>query len=119
MSIPARTDNDGNIVQKEESGPIFSINSQSGHLHMRYTIQTHNIIWKDEPHTHEALSALTDILNSKTPYIYHGLLEPGMGLISNNVLHDRSSFEDDKSQQRLLYRARYYDRIIETDMTNI
>ncbi|MCP5430235.1 MAG: taurine catabolism dioxygenase TauD, partial [Chromatiaceae bacterium] len=37
----------------------------------------------------------------------------GWGLISNNVLHDRSGFEDDPdpARKRLLYRARYYDRI--------
>lgn len=116
MIIPARTDTKGNIVRKEESGPIFSIDAQTGNLHMRYTIRTHNIIWKDEPQTREALNALTDILNSDSPYIYHGLLEPGMGLISNNVLHDRSAFEDNESQRRLLYRARYYDRITGTDV---
>ena len=34
-----------------------------------------------------------------------------MGLISHNVLHDRSGFEDDPQQPRLLYRARYLDRV--------
>ncbi len=111
MVIPPRLDKEGNIVRKEETGPIFSIDSSTGNLHMRYTIRTHNIIWKDDPQTREALNALTDILNSDSPYIYHGLLEPGMGLISNNVLHDRSAFEDNETQRRLLYRARYYDRI--------
>lgn len=116
MIIPPRLDKEGNIVRKEESGPIFSVNSRTGNLHMRYTIRTHNIIWKDDSETQEALNALTSILNSDSPYIYRGLLEPGMGLISNNVLHDRSGFEDSEAQQRLLYRARYYDRIEGTDV---
>ena len=42
-----------------------------------------------------------------------GLIDSGQGLLSNNVLHDRSGFEDDadSAKKRLLYRARYYDRI--------
>jgi hypothetical protein len=35
-----------------------------------------------------------------------------MGLLCNNVLHDRSAFSDDPSRPRLLYRARYLDRIV-------
>jgi hypothetical protein len=34
-----------------------------------------------------------------------------MGLVCNNVLHDRTGFDDDPSRPRLLYRARYLDRI--------
>jgi hypothetical protein len=34
-----------------------------------------------------------------------------MGVLCNNVLHDRSAFVDAPDIQRLLYRARYYDRI--------
>jgi hypothetical protein len=45
-------------------------------------------------------------------------LQPGWGLICNNVLHSRSRFSDgvepDPAQGRLLYRARYYDRIAGT-----
>lgn len=116
MTIPARSDETGKIVRKEESGPIFSINTLTGNLHMRYTIRSHNIIWKDDPQTQKALDALTHILNSDSPYIYRGLLESGMGLICNNVLHDRTAFEDNESQHRLLYRARYYDRIANTNV---
>jgi len=38
-------------------------------------------------------------------------LQPGMGLLCNNVLHDRSGFTDDPARPRLIYRARYHDRI--------
>ena len=34
-----------------------------------------------------------------------------MGLVCNNVLHDRAAFVDSESRKRLLYRARYFDRI--------
>jgi hypothetical protein len=35
-----------------------------------------------------------------------------MGLVCNNVLHDRAGFVDDPAQPRLLYRARDLDRIV-------
>lgn len=34
-----------------------------------------------------------------------------MGLVCNNVLHDRAGFDDDPQAPRLLYRARYLDRL--------
>jgi len=34
--------------------------------------------------------------------------EVGIGLVSNNVLYDRSAFEASDTQKRLIYRARYY-----------
>ena len=34
-----------------------------------------------------------------------------MGLVCNNVLHDRASFADTPARKRLIYRARYYDRV--------
>ena len=38
-------------------------------------------------------------------------VEAGMGLVCNNVLHDREGFTDDPAAPRLLYRARFLDRI--------
>jgi hypothetical protein len=32
-------------------------------------------------------------------------------LISNNVLHNRTAFTDKPGRNRLLYRARFFDRI--------
>jgi hypothetical protein len=34
-----------------------------------------------------------------------------MGLVCNNVLHDRAGFTDRGDARRLLYRARYHDRV--------
>ena len=34
-----------------------------------------------------------------------------MGLVGHNVLHERSAFVDDPPRPRLLYRARYLDRV--------
>jgi len=52
------------------------------------------------------------------PYIYRGRLESGMGLVSNNVLHDRAAFSDDATHKRHYYRARYFDRLAGTDMAH-
>lgn len=112
MTIPPRMDQD-KIARREERGPVFSILAD-GNLHMRYTIRTRHVIWSDDPATQQALQALGEILHADSPYIFRGRLEPGMGLISNNILHDRSGFSDDQQGVRHLYRARYYDRLAET-----
>ena len=112
MTIPARIE-DGKIARREESGPVFSV-TESGNLHMRYTIRVNNVIWTKDPLAQEALKYLQEILNGNSPYIYRGLLQPGMGLVSNNVLHDRAAFRDDATHKRLYYRARYFDRLTRT-----
>lgn len=111
MTIPARSE-DGVVVRPAQSGPVFSIDTRSGDLHMRYTARTRNVLWKDDPVLHAALDYLARLLAGELPCLFHARLEAGMGLISNNVLHDRSGFQDAPgAPQRLLYRARYYDRI--------
>jgi alpha-ketoglutarate-dependent taurine dioxygenase len=112
MTIPPRL-NQGEVARQEEIGPVLSI-MPCGNLHMRYTIRTRHVIWSDDPLARRALDTLSEILNSDSPYIFRGRLEPGMGLISNNILHDRTAFRDDEQGVRHLYRARYYDRLRNT-----
>jgi len=112
MTIPCRTEQ-GEVARAEETGPVFSITTD-GELHMRFTERKRNIVWKDDALTLEAVAFLQELLASDSPYIFRGRLESGMGLISNNILHDRSVFNDDSSHKRLLYRARYYDRVAGT-----
>jgi len=119
MIIPPRIGKDGVIARKEEKGPVFSVNPVSGDLHMRYTIRTQNVIWKNDPLTLEALQRLEYWLESDSKYSYQGKLESGMGLVSNNVLHDRSAFEDSDNQKRLIYRARYYARLAGTSVSDV
>lgn len=99
------------MARSAQTGPVFSISSATGTLHMRYTERTRNIGWKQHPDVLASVAYLNQILSRESPFIFRGKLEPGMGLICNNVLHDRSGFADDPSCRRLLYRARYYDRI--------
>jgi alpha-ketoglutarate-dependent taurine dioxygenase len=109
MTIPERSDEDG-VARAEQSGPVFSVD-ESGKLHMRYTARTRSIAWKQDATSLAAIAFLEQILAADSPYIYTAKLESGMGLLCNNVLHDRSGFTDNLSSPRLLYRARYYDRI--------
>jgi hypothetical protein len=109
MTIPARMDESG-VARAEQPGPVFSVNAD-GTLHMRYTARTVSIAWRDDPATKTAVAALERILAKPTPWTLHGRLEPGMGLVCNNVLHDRSGFGETAEKRRLLYRARYYERV--------
>ncbi|MBI4997883.1 MAG: TauD/TfdA family dioxygenase [Rhodocyclales bacterium] len=109
MTIPARTDDNG-VARAEQPGPVFSVDA-GGHLHMRYTARTVSIAWKDDAATQAAKAALERILATPTPWTLHGRLEPGMGLVCNNVLHDRAGFSEAPDRRRLLYRARYYERV--------
>jgi hypothetical protein len=112
MTIPERTDDDG-VARAAQSGPVFSVD-ENGKLHMRYTARTRSIAWKQDAITMAAVAFLEQILSSNSPYIYTARLESGMGLLCNNVLHDRSGFTDNPDSPRLLYRARYFDRIAES-----
>ncbi len=119
MTIPPGTDMHGNLREAAVS-PVFSITPQSGDLHMRYTARRRNIEWLQANGVDEAVAFLEQILNSDSPYIHRGTLDPGMGLISNNVLHDRGGFSDLPGQpQRLLYRARYFDRVTNSGIESI
>jgi Taurine catabolism dioxygenase TauD, TfdA family len=109
MTIPARTDETG-VARAEQPGPVFSVD-RLGFLHMRFTERKKNIAWKGDAETKAAVAALERILASPTPWTLRGRLEPGMGLVCNNVLHDRSGFTETSTRRRLLYRARYYERV--------
>jgi hypothetical protein len=111
MTIPANIEN-GVELRAERTGPVFSV-LPDGNLHMRYTARTRSIEWRDDPVTRAAVIALTDYLKT-SPDVFRATLQPGQGLISNNVLHDRSGFEEDDAHKRLLYRLRYYQRIAGT-----
>ncbi|MEO8121587.1 MAG: TauD/TfdA family dioxygenase [Rhodoferax sp.] len=113
MTIPERLDEEG-IARAAQTGPVFSVDERSGALHMRYTARTRSVLWKDDAPTHAAVAFLAQLLASDGPHVFRLTLAPGMGLVCNNVLHDRAGFVDDPLQTRLLYRARYLDRIATT-----
>ncbi len=117
LTIPANTE-EGVETRPAQTGPVFSVDSVGGNLHMRYTARTRSIEWKPDPLTREAVRFLEDLLAGDMPYIFRHRLESGQGLLCNNVLHNRTEFRDDPDRgiSRLIYRARYYDRIAGTNM---
>lgn len=110
LTIPANEETGARAAQ---AGPVFSIDQETGRLHMRYTARARSVTWKDDNLTQAAVQALSRLLELDSPYIFRARLQAGQGLLCNNVLHNRTAFTDavDKGTKRLLYRARYFDRI--------
>jgi alpha-ketoglutarate-dependent taurine dioxygenase len=109
MTIPANIEN-GVEIRPARSGPVFSI-LPDGNLHMRYTARSRSIEWAADSLTRDAAAVLQTFLQTDTPSICRATLQPGQGLLCNNVLHDRSGFTDNASHTRQLYRLRYYQRV--------
>jgi len=109
MTIPANTGAQGEI-RAALSGPVFSYGGL-GEIHMRYSARKKNIRWRDDPLTTAARDFLSMLLNDGSSPVFRHRLRKGEGLLSNNVLHDRTEFSDGQGQQRLLLRARFFDRI--------
>ena len=120
MTIPANVE-DGIEVRAQQTGPVFSIEKKTGSLHMRYTARTRSIVWRDDHNTRVAVGFLSELLDSDSPYILRHGMSAGQGIICNNVLHSRTAFTDDSQpgKQRLLYRARYHERIAGTERWNL
>ncbi len=117
MSIPANIEQ-ARVIRPAQSGPVFYIDADGGNLYMRYTARARNIIWKDDAYTLKAVAFLRELLVTENCSAIRYRLRPGEGVICNNVLHSRTAFKDGAHKQRLLYRARYYDRIAGTDVAD-
>lgn len=109
MTIPGRRDAAGE-ARAAQGGPVFTVHPHDGTLHMRYTARTRSIEWRTDAATRAATAALQALLAPHGPHQLALRLEAGMGIVSHNLLHHRSAFDDDPAQPRLLYRARYLDR---------
>lgn len=112
FTIPSNTEG-GEQIRPDHSGPVFSVSPVDGSLHMRYSARQRNVIWKDEPATREAAAFLLDLFRRGDERILRRRLKAREGVISNNILHRRDGFRDDPANgvKRLIYRARYYQRL--------
>jgi alpha-ketoglutarate-dependent taurine dioxygenase len=112
MTIPANTDE---AEERPASvGPVFRP-GPNGRLALRYTDRRRNVEWREDRPTQAALATLRGLLDDPETLGVEARLESGWGLVCNNVLHRRSGFKDDAEHGRLLYRARYYERVAEPD----
>jgi alpha-ketoglutarate-dependent taurine dioxygenase len=110
MSVPPRYE-DGKLARAAQSGPVYSVVEGGAGLHMRYSGRGTHIAWKDDAATRGALAFIARLLEADSPYVFRLRLAPGMGIVCNNVLHKRTAFRDGGEAKRLLYRARYLDRV--------
>lgn len=119
MTIPANVEH-GVQIRPAQAGPVFSVDAATGTLQMRYTARSRNIVWKDDRDTRAAVALIGELLGADTPYRICHRLRPGQGVISNNVLHNRTGFADGDAAEhrRLLFRARYFDRVADTGWRN-
>jgi len=110
FTIPANC-KDGEVLRPESVGPVFSV--REGTLHMRYSARSRNVTWRATPATQAAQEALDRLFSTASSYIFTHTLGAGEGFVTNNVLHNRSGFEDasGSGRGRLLYRVRYLERI--------
>ncbi len=118
MTIPEFVEEDGR-KRPESTGPVFWVDEDTGALGMRYTERSRNIAWNDDPVTARAIAFLRQLLRGDDePFLFRHRMEPGQGLICNNVLHTRTAFTDwdEPGRGRLMYRSRYSNRIMNTGL---
>ena len=110
MTIPANSQApDG--PRQAQSGPVFW--QDPDRIYMRYTTRRHNIQWRQDPLSNEAVEALAEILRQRTDLVFHRQLGPSEGVLSNNTPHRREPFQDstERGRGRLFYRGRFHDNI--------
>ncbi len=110
MTIPPGEEAHGR-PRAANTGPVFFVDPATGALVMRYTARKRNISWRQDETTRRALEALEEILETD-PLVLTYKMQPGEGMVCNNVLHSRTGFDNrDAAAGRLLYRVRYYGRV--------
>lgn len=99
-------------IDPHRGGKVFWTNAD-GHLCHRFSFRKTDMAWSEEHDVAAARQVLESLISDESAHVIEGRLESGMGLISNNVLHTRERLvdSDDAAQKRLLFRARFYDRV--------
>ncbi|MDP2828010.1 MAG: TauD/TfdA family dioxygenase [Sulfuricellaceae bacterium] len=99
-------------ISEHLGGKVFWINTD-GHLCHRFSFRKMDMAWSEDGDITAARKVLESLISDESEHVIEGRLESGMGLISNNVLHTREKLvdSDDAAKKRLLFRARFYDRV--------
>ena len=105
LTIPESKD----TSRSEISTYIFSFKNQYKKLHMRFSMRKDNI--GTSPKANSAITKLREIIeNDCAKYSLTYKLQKNEGIITNNILHRREAFKDDKVKRKLL-RIRSYERL--------
>ncbi len=105
LTIPESKD----TSRAEISTYIFSFENQYKKLHMRFSMRKDNI--DTSPKASAAIANLKKIIeNNCGKYSFTYKLQKNEGIITNNILHGRNAFKDDKVKRKLL-RIRSYERL--------
>tara|TARA_B100001564_G_scaffold351542_1_gene357556 strand:+ start:79 stop:927 length:849 start_codon:yes stop_codon:yes gene_type:complete len=94
--------------RKEVYNPVFMFRDEK--LQMKFTMREKNIIWNKK--SVQAINILKSIIMESSDYHIIKKLEPGNGVVTNNVIHMRTAFTNSKNKNRLLYRLRSKKRVI-------
>ena len=98
-----------NTSRSEISTYIFSFKNQYKKLHMRFSMRKDNI--GTSLKANSAMTKLREIIeNDCAKYSLTYKLQKNEGIITNNILHGREAFKDDKVKRKLL-RIRSYERL--------
>ena len=99
-------------ISQQLGGKVFWTNAE-GYLNHRFSFRKMDMAWSEDSEIIAARDMLESLLLEESEFVIEGRLEPGLGLISNNVVHTREKLVDseDDASRRLLYRARFYDRV--------
>ncbi len=99
-------------ISYQQSGKVFWTNP-NGQLCHRFSFRKMDMAWSEDSEVIAARDILESVILDESEYVIEGRLESGMGLVSNNVLHTREKpiDSDDPTKKRLLFRARFYDRV--------
>ena len=105
LTIPASKD----TSRPEISTYIFSFKNKYRRLHMRFSMRKDNI--GTSAKASPAIIKLKEIIeNDCAKYSLTYKLQKNEGIITNNILHGRKAFKDDKVKRKLL-RIRSYERL--------
>ena len=105
LTIPESKD----TSRSEISTYIFSFKNQYKKLHMRFSMRKDNIGTSRKANS--AMTKLREIIeNDCAKYSLTYKLQKNEGIITNNILHGREAFKDDKVKRKLL-RIRSYERL--------
>lgn len=112
MVIPENREADGSL-RPVSAGPVFYPDPETGAIQMRYTARTRSIAWRDDALTREAVAFLQGTLEKPDPLTISLRFKAGQGVLGNNVLHDRTGFDDttQASSPRVVYRVRFHNRV--------